>query len=472
MSYERAPGRPMCRYDLNCYRKNPAHWKEFDHSDGHAFLLAATQANQQKRSRDDAVASPSTAAAPATAPAVVAAPATAAAALAPATVAAPAACAAPPATSSEEGAKRVKRAVPTLGSAAGASSDAPTSRSAEGAKGGSLHLPTAAEAAERRRRSRERGFAPVSTPALSPEAAAALAARTSPEAAAPSAVGAEAEGEEADGEEEVRVDEADGEAYPLASFLEEYGELEGRAKWERAPGGPARGSSDASASRAALPPRGEDPPGGEDPLGPLRDGEQREVQGSAAQPYVLKRTGGLYSCSCPAWRNQGGGPEGRTCKHLKGLRGEAAELERVGSRKAFYNTGARVAGKEAAPTSAAAGAEAARKATVALASQWDEKKDVAGWVMMEKLDGERCLWDGEDGMWTRSGKARLPSPPLAPPSPLSRSRPHRPLSRPTPHLLSCWRSGSSHPFPSWLASRGASRSTGSSGWGADTSRPR
>ena len=82
MSYERAPGRPMCRYDLNCYRKNPAHWKEFDHSDGHAFLLAA----QQKRSRDDAVASPSTAAAPATAPAVVAAPATAAAALAPASL--------------------------------------------------------------------------------------------------------------------------------------------------------------------------------------------------------------------------------------------------------------------------------------------------------------------------------------------------------------------------------------------------
>ena len=36
----------------------------------------------------------------------------------------------------------------------------------------------------------------------------------------------------------------------------------------------------------------------------LQDGESVEVKGSAAKPYVLKNVGGVYSCSCPAWRNQ------------------------------------------------------------------------------------------------------------------------------------------------------------------------
>ena len=29
-----------------------------------------------------------------------------------------------------------------------------------------------------------------------------------------------------------------------------------------------------------------------------------EFQGSAPQPYILKNVGGVYSCSCPSWRNQ------------------------------------------------------------------------------------------------------------------------------------------------------------------------
>jgi hypothetical protein len=28
------------------------------------------------------------------------------------------------------------------------------------------------------------------------------------------------------------------------------------------------------------------------------------MQGSGSKPYILKNTGGVYSCSCPAWRNQ------------------------------------------------------------------------------------------------------------------------------------------------------------------------
>lgn len=54
------------------------------------------------------------------------------------------------------------------------------------------------------------------------------------------------------------------------------------------------------------------------------------MQGSGAKPYVLKNTGGVYSCSCPAWRNQSIAIEKRTCKHLRKFRGDAAEEARVG----------------------------------------------------------------------------------------------------------------------------------------------
>ena len=57
----------------------------------------------------------------------------------------------------------------------------------------------------------------------------------------------------------------------------------------------------------------------------LADGESVEMKGSAAKPYVLKNTGGVYSCTCPAWRNQSVAIERRTCKHLRKLRGEQAE---------------------------------------------------------------------------------------------------------------------------------------------------
>jgi len=63
----------------------------------------------------------------------------------------------------------------------------------------------------------------------------------------------------------------------------------------------------------------------------LQDGESTEMKGSARRPYTLKNVGGVYSCSCPAWRNQSLPIEQRTCKHLRKLRGDAAEQERIGS---------------------------------------------------------------------------------------------------------------------------------------------
>ena len=49
----------------------------------------------------------------------------------------------------------------------------------------------------------------------------------------------------------------------------------------------------------------------------LADGESTTMKGSGATPYTLKNSGGVYSCTCPAWRNQSLPPDRRTCKHLR-----------------------------------------------------------------------------------------------------------------------------------------------------------
>ena len=140
----------------------------------------------------------------------------------------------------------------------------------------------------------------------------------------------------------------------------------------------------------------------------LRDGESVEMQGSGSKPYILKNVGGVYSCTCPAWRNQSLGIEKRTCKHLKKLRGDAAEEARIGS------TGR-------APAKGTAGGDDASKAPpLLLAESWDNVLDPTGWLMSEKLDGVRAYWDGSR-FWSRLGNlfhapdwfvAGLPKEPL------------------------------------------------------------
>jgi DNA ligase-1 len=117
----------------------------------------------------------------------------------------------------------------------------------------------------------------------------------------------------------------------------------------------------------------------------LADGETFQMQGSAAKPYEMKNTGGVYSCSCPAWRNQSIPIERRTCKHLKKLRGEAAELERVGSAATPVRKSEAKAKAE----------EKAKSAPVLLAESWDGNLDPSGWWLSEKLDGVRAYWDGK-----------------------------------------------------------------------------
>lgn len=111
----------------------------------------------------------------------------------------------------------------------------------------------------------------------------------------------------------------------------------------------------------------------------LREGESAEVQGSGRLPYVLKNVGGVYSCSCPAWRNQSLPIERRTCKHLRQYHGEAAETVRVGG----------------APPLAIKPPETPKAPAVLLAKTWDGEQDVAGWWLSEKLDGVRAYWNGE-----------------------------------------------------------------------------
>jgi len=113
----------------------------------------------------------------------------------------------------------------------------------------------------------------------------------------------------------------------------------------------------------------------------LSDGESIEMQGSGSRPYVLKNTGGAYSCTCPAWRNQSIGIERRTCKHLRKFRGDAAEETRVGG---------------ALPAKPAAVKEGESSAPpLLLAESWDGVLDPKGWLLSEKLDGVRAYWDGK-----------------------------------------------------------------------------
>lgn len=123
----------------------------------------------------------------------------------------------------------------------------------------------------------------------------------------------------------------------------------------------------------------------------LADGESIEMQGSGSKPYVLKNTGGVYSCSCPAWRNQSGAIEQRTCKHLRKLRGDAAEEARIGG---------------ALPVRAKKEGTESEGPPLLLAESWDGVANLAGWWMSEKLDGVRAYWTGKEFL-SRQGNRYL-----------------------------------------------------------------
>jgi DNA ligase 1 len=126
----------------------------------------------------------------------------------------------------------------------------------------------------------------------------------------------------------------------------------------------------------------------------LADGESTQVKGSGSSVYTLKNSGGVMSCTCPAWRNQSIGIETRTCKHLRAFRGDEAETARVGE--------AALSGrppKPAKPIRVLAEGEVATPyddegPPLLLAHKWENDVDLTGWWLSEKLDGVRAYWDG------------------------------------------------------------------------------
>jgi DNA ligase-1 len=158
----------------------------------------------------------------------------------------------------------------------------------------------------------------------------------------------------------------------------------------------------------------------------LKDGEVAYIQGSGKKPYELKNTGGVYSCSCPAWRNQSATIDMRTCKHLKKHLGDKHEADRLGKAPAATSLAIgeapakNVKGKTMAEATGYdvqdvldRAAKEGRKlrpdekakingAPVLLAHKFENDVDPTGWWWSEKLDGVRAYWDGEKFI-TRQG---------------------------------------------------------------------
>lgn len=178
----------------------------------------------------------------------------------------------------------------------------------------------------------------------------------------------------------------------------------------------------------------------------LKDGEVAYIQGSGKKPYELKNVGGVFSCSCPAWRNQSVPIDVRTCKHLRKHLGDPHEDSRIGKaptaprplavgeapdKKVKGKTIAEVKGYDVQEVLDRAAKEGRKLrpdekakingAPVLLAHKFDhESDDPTGWWWSEKLDGVRAYWDGQNFI-SRQGnvyhapdwfKAGLPSHPL------------------------------------------------------------
>jgi DNA ligase 1 len=131
-------------------------------------------------------------------------------------------------------------------------------------------------------------------------------------------------------------------------------------------------------------------PGGSE----LLTGNEVFVKGSAKDPYILRahNDGSYFSCSCPAWRNQGGNVDHRTCKHLTNELGAEFESARMGQ----VVVAAAAKGPSKAPP-------------VILAESWDGVSDPTGMLLSEKLDGVRAYWDGKQFLSRQGNVFAAPS---------------------------------------------------------------
>lgn len=102
----------------------------------------------------------------------------------------------------------------------------------------------------------------------------------------------------------------------------------------------------------------------------------------------------LTACSCPAWRNQRGAPDARTCKHLRMALGdefEDARMKSMGATTVYARANNK--GTTESKGKGKSGASATKKMSLLLANPYEESIDPTGWWLSEKLDGVRAYWD-------------------------------------------------------------------------------
>jgi hypothetical protein len=138
----------------------------------------------------------------------------------------------------------------------------------------------------------------------------------------------------------------------------------------------------------------------------IPEGASLLVQGTTGSIYTVKNVGGVYSCSCPAWRVQKKTINNRTCKHLIQYLGK--EFTNQVSNGSIEVTNAKTKSTAQGNKTIATGMEAEDallfSKDLMLARKWEEKHGCQGYLMSEKLDGWRCLWNGKR-MITRHGKS-------------------------------------------------------------------
>jgi DNA ligase-1 len=86
--------------------------------------------------------------------------------------------------------------------------------------------------------------------------------------------------------------------------------------------------------------------------------------------------------------------ERRTCRHLRGFRGDAVEEVRIGA---------------ALPATAKPSNSIANAPPLLLAETWDRDVDPAGYLMSEKLDGVRAFWDGRQFVSRQGNRFHAPA---------------------------------------------------------------
>ena len=152
----------------------------------------------------------------------------------------------------------------------------------------------------------------------------------------------------------------------------------------------------------------------------LKDGESIAITSDTGNRHVIRRNGIVYYCDCHAWKFQDIPIEKRTCKHVKQLRGENAESERIrtgvipatltqvvsekidGANAVFRPSSSQKPVSQplmihmpiamAENESDVKGASKKVDVKFALAEIWNGETDPTGYFMSEKLDGVRAYW--------------------------------------------------------------------------------